>query len=132
METPEGSVYTPSQMSSSTSNLSFSQASFLEQPTPSHASALSDDNVSLTSSLSTDTDDDEAEAEWQESLQQLNLLVSLVVIPFFGKWVGRRCAYWVWTRYMTWKYPVDIVITNPKAFNAAGVVGALSSPSPAL
>jgi hypothetical protein len=94
METPEGSIYTPSQMSSSTSNLSFSQTSFLEQPTPSHASALSDDNASLTSSLSTDTDDDEAEAEWQESLQQLNLLVSLVVIPFFGKWVGRRCAYW--------------------------------------
>jgi len=28
---------------------------------------------------------------------------------------------------MTWKYPVDVVITNRKAFNIAGAVGALST-----
>jgi len=27
---------------------------------------------------------------------------------------------------MTWKYPVDVVTTNRKAFNIAGAVGALS------
>ena len=29
-----------------------------------------------------------------------------------------------WKRYMEWMYPVDIVITNKAAFNAAGIVGA--------
>ena len=44
---------------------------------------------------SSDYDDDEgdAEAEWQESLQQLELLLSMVLVPFVGKWVGRKCAY---------------------------------------
>lgn len=95
--TPSSSIYTPS-------DLSFSQASFLDAPTP----AMSDlghqehnhdhDHGNLqhadTESLTGTETDDEAEQEWQESLQQLNLLVSLVVLPFFGKWVGRRCAYW--------------------------------------
>ena len=98
--TPEGSLYTPTEMSSSSSNLSFSQASFREHPTPPQTSVLSDATSSTSSVISTsssDTDDDdgdEAEEEWQESLRELNVLVSLVVIPFFGRWVGRKCAYW--------------------------------------
>ena len=103
ISTPEGSLYTPTESSSSSSsNLSFSQASFLEHPASSQTSVLSDATSSTSSSTSnSDTDDDddddeEAEAEWQESLRELNMLVSLVVIPFFGKWVGRKCAYWGW------------------------------------
>ncbi|KAI5859191.1 hypothetical protein BZA05DRAFT_383619 [Tricharina praecox] len=125
MSTPESSVYTPteSSVSGSVDSLSFNQsASFIAHP--SSPSPPSPRSIASDSSLSTD---DEAEAEWQESLQQLELLFSLVVIPFFGKWVGRRCAYWAWTRFMTWKYPVDIVITNRKAFNIAGALGALST-----
>ena len=38
-------------------------------------------------------DEGDAEAEWQESLQQLELLLSMVLVPFIGKWVGRKCAY---------------------------------------
>ncbi|KAI5818635.1 hypothetical protein BZA77DRAFT_385725 [Pyronema omphalodes] len=138
--TPSSSIYTPS-------DLSFSQASFLDASTP--AMSEFDDversegrnqdfgrentegNVrqeDLESITGTETDD-EAEQEWQESLQQLNLLVSLVVLPFFGKWIGRRCAYWAWTKFMTWKHPaMQMVVTNKAAWNAAGVVGAISGP----
>lgn len=131
IETPESSVYVPTEMSSSSSDLSFSQSSFVQYP-PTTISAMSsisdlDDNDSLTStSLSTD---DEAEAEWQESLQQLEHLVTLVVVPFLGKYVGRRCAYWAWAKFMTRKYPVNVVITNSAAFKTVGGISPLSSPS---
>jgi len=93
MSTPESSIYTPagSSVAGSVDSLSFSQsASFVSDP-PSPTPPSSPRSEPSDSSLSTDGD---AEAEWQESLQQLELLFSLVVIPFFGKWVGRRCAYW--------------------------------------
>jgi hypothetical protein len=38
-------------------------------------------------------DDDLAEQEWQESLAQLALLFNLVLLPFAGKYFGRRFAY---------------------------------------
>jgi hypothetical protein len=31
-----------------------------------------------------------------------------------------------WTRFMEWKYPVEVVMTNKAAFRGAGVVEALS------
>jgi hypothetical protein len=36
----------------------------------------------------------DAEAEWQESIEQLELLLTMVLVPFIGKYLGRRCAYW--------------------------------------
>lgn len=86
MPTPGGSIYTPD---ASVSSLS---ASMIDIPpaTPSHDSALS----SVSGDGSDSDDDGDAEEEWQESLRQLELLISMVVVPFFGKWVGRRTAYW--------------------------------------
>ncbi|KAK9470329.1 uncharacterized protein V1510DRAFT_370449 [Dipodascopsis tothii] len=43
------------------------------------------------SSISTEID--EAQAEWEESLRQLQFLISLVVLPFAGKFMGRKFAY---------------------------------------
>ena len=31
--------------------------------------------------------------EWEENLKQLQLLVSVVLMPWFGKWLGRRWAH---------------------------------------
>lgn len=53
-------------------------------PTTSSSSALSDD----------DLDESDAEREWKESLQQLELLLTVVVVPYVGKYFGRKCAYW--------------------------------------
>ena len=46
-----------------------------------------------------DTEDEgveesDAEREWKESLQQLELLLTMVVVPYLGKYFGRKCAYW--------------------------------------
>lgn len=42
-------------------------------------------------------DDDEhklAQQEWEESLIQLQQLFAAVVLPYFGKWLGRRWSLW--------------------------------------
>lgn len=46
------------------------------------------------SSYVSDNSDSDADAEWRESLQQLELMLTLVLVPFFGKFIGRKCAYW--------------------------------------
>ena len=51
------------------------------------------------SAPSDDIDDDEeqesdAEKEWKESLQQLELILTMVLVPYAGKYFGRKCAYW--------------------------------------
>lgn len=46
---------------------------------------------------SSDLDDEfrsDAQKEWEESLQQLELLLTMVVVPYLGKYFGRKCAYW--------------------------------------
>jgi hypothetical protein len=35
-----------------------------------------------------------AQQEWEESLQQLQQLFSLVLLPTLGKFLGRRWSYW--------------------------------------
>ncbi len=35
-----------------------------------------------------------AQEEWEESMQQLSQLLSIVLLPFFGKWLGRRWSHW--------------------------------------
>jgi hypothetical protein len=46
------------------------------------------------SDYSTSTYTSDAEREWEESLKQLELLLGMVVVPFVGKYFGRKCAYW--------------------------------------
>lgn len=67
----------------------------------SYGSETDDDIASLPSESTTDSDletlsDDysDAEAEWRESIEQLELLLTMVLVPFVGKYLGRRCAYW--------------------------------------
>ncbi|MCJ1307719.1 hypothetical protein MMC25_001367 [Agyrium rufum] len=68
-----------------------------------------------------------AEKEWKESLQQLELLLTMVLVPYIGKYFGRKCAYWGWGKYMEWKYPVQVKITSKAQFNAAGAVEAAAT-----
>ncbi|KAJ5336556.1 hypothetical protein N7541_004729 [Penicillium brevicompactum] len=116
-----------SSQSPESSNPSFSMSAYMN--------SYSDDEVaSLPSESTTESDletlseySSDAEEEWRESIQQLELLLSMVLVPFIGKLMGRRCAYWSWTRFMQWKYPVEVVIQNPGAFKAAGVVEAAAT-----
>lgn len=59
-----------------------------------------DDLDSLPSSLSSDVPSSseagsaDAQHEWEESLEQIQLLLTMVLVPFAGKYLGRKFAYW--------------------------------------
>ena len=91
-------------------------------PTDSEIRSLPSSDAS--DSITSDLEESDAEKEWRESLQQLEMLLTLVLVPYVGKYFGRRCAYWIWGRYMEWQYPVEVVMTSPAAFKGAGVVEA--------
>jgi len=71
------------------------------------------------SDASTDSFSD-AEREWRENLRQLESLVFLFLVPFTGKFVGRKTAYWVWARVMEWRHPVKVAASSKTAV-AAGI-----------
>lgn len=45
-------------------------------------------------SIDSDAEESDAEREWKESLGQLELLLTMVIVPYLGKYFGRKCAYW--------------------------------------
>jgi hypothetical protein len=112
------------------SSIATSQPSIIDAP-----STNGEEMDSLPSSPTTDdslsmSDDEEwqqADREWKESLQQLELLLSMVIIPYAGKYFGRKFAYWGWKQYMEWQYPVEIVFTNKARFKAVGAIEAAAS-----
>lgn len=81
------------------SDLSSSQPSFINHP-HSTTSSSSDEIDSLPSTTDDEySDDDEdyksdAERQWHESLEQLELLLTMVLVPYLGKYFGRKAAYW--------------------------------------
>ncbi|KAJ6031157.1 hypothetical protein N7540_001889 [Penicillium herquei] len=134
------------------SNPSFSMSAYMV-PSTQHSYESDDEIASLPSESTTDSDletlsDDysDAEAEWRESIEQLELLLTMVLVPFMGKYLGRRCAYWSmlvpvhllccilltgfhvgWTRFMQWKYPVEVVMRSPGVFKGIGAIEAAAS-----
>ncbi|KID98827.1 hypothetical protein MAJ_05208, partial [Metarhizium majus ARSEF 297] len=75
---------------------------------------------SSTSDVYSDADSD-AQAEWDRSLEQLQLLLTMMIVPWVGKYFGRKFAYWSWGRYMEWMHGVEVRWTNKKAFKAVGI-----------
>ncbi|KAL6245897.1 hypothetical protein RBB50_007050 [Rhinocladiella similis] len=77
--------------------------------------------------VSEDDFESDAEREWKESLQQLEMLLTMVIVPYAGKYFGRKFAYWGWKSFMEWRYPVEIVVTNKAAFKGTGAIVAAAS-----
>ncbi|TGJ81612.1 hypothetical protein E0Z10_g7145 [Xylaria hypoxylon] len=75
-----------------------------------------------TESFESDDDDYDAQKEWERSLEQLQLLLTMILIPFAGKYLGRKFAYWSWARYMEWSHDVEISWTSKKTFKAVGAI----------
>ncbi|KAI8633847.1 hypothetical protein F5Y19DRAFT_415356 [Xylariaceae sp. FL1651] len=73
-----------------------------------------------TESFASDEDDYDAQREWEQSLEQLQLLLTMILVPFAGKYFGRKFAYWSWARYMEWMHNVEISWTSKKTFKAVG------------
>lgn len=68
-------------------------------PSSQHYDDDDDDLDSLPSSLSSgvlssEVDSQDAQREWEESLEQIQLLLTMVLVPFAGKFLGRKFAYW--------------------------------------
>ena len=98
--------------------------------------AASDSSLEADISPYDSDSESDAEEEWRESMQQLELLLTMVLIPFVGKFLGRKCAYWGmptrhqtpkyviffwlpsltvdalpgWGKFMEWKYPAEVTI----------------------
>ncbi|KXJ87651.1 hypothetical protein Micbo1qcDRAFT_207853 [Microdochium bolleyi] len=86
------------------------------------------DSLPSSSTESFESDDDfDAQKEWEASLEQLQLLLTMIIVPFAGKYFGRKFAYWSWARYMEWNHDVEIQWTNKKKFKVAGAVEAAAT-----
>ncbi|PNY27479.1 Uncharacterized protein TCAP_02605 [Tolypocladium capitatum] len=89
-----------------------------------------DDVDSLPSSSTSDVysdADSEAQAEWERSLEQLQLILTMMVVPWMGKYFGRKFAFWSWAQYMEWVHNVEVRWTGKKAFKAAGAAEATAA-----
>lgn len=62
------------------------------------------DDISSSSSDITDSSADSSdsydsererqlEREWEEGMEQLKMITTIVLLPFFGKWLGKKWAY---------------------------------------
>lgn len=77
-----------------------SDSSYHEIPPQSPSSDDEIDSLPSTSASTTSISPSEedyqsdAEREWRESLQQLELLLTMVLVPYLGKYFGRKAAYW--------------------------------------
>ncbi|KAL5518858.1 hypothetical protein ACEPAH_541 [Sanghuangporus vaninii] len=70
---------------------------------------MGSESVSSIDSSPAASDDDEgydtdeelriAQQEWEENLRQLQLLFSIVLLPYLGKWLGRKWAHTLYDRY---------------------------------
>jgi len=58
--------------------------------------SLPSSSAGSTTSMSPSEEEElsDAEREWNESLQQIELLLTMVLVPYLGKYFGRKCAYW--------------------------------------
>ena len=96
-----------SSMASSFDNISepsISQPSIIDHPfersdTGADLDDLPSPSVPDSDDISTSDDgeyngESDAEREWKESVQQLELLLSMVLVPYLGKYFGRKFAYW--------------------------------------
>lgn len=85
---------------SSSSAAAMSESSYQQLPTQPSSSSDEVDSLPSSSASSTSVSPSEedsyndAEREWRESLQQLELLLTMVLVPYLGKYFGRKAAYW--------------------------------------
>ena len=66
-------------------------------PSPDHSNDDIDSLPSTDTHSSLDDEeegDSDADREWRESLQQIELLLTMVIVPYLGKYFGRKAAYW--------------------------------------
>ncbi|OAX84079.1 hypothetical protein ACJ72_01558 [Emergomyces africanus] len=119
--------FSPPSSSASAHLLASHLNSFSDEDEVASLPSVSTSDSSLDLDFSDRDEESDAEREWKESIQQLELLLTMVIIPFAGKFLGRKCAYWGWGKMMEWKYPVEIVVQNKAVSRSAGAIEAAAS-----
>ncbi|KFY18056.1 hypothetical protein V492_00181 [Pseudogymnoascus sp. VKM F-4246] len=83
-----------------------------------------DDLDSLPSSIDSSEESSEyssdAQKEWEASLQQIELLLTMVVVPYVGKYFGRKCAYWSESAFSDTAFMLEMV--NGQGLGCLGTV----------
>ncbi|KAF9229167.1 hypothetical protein BS17DRAFT_688312 [Gyrodon lividus] len=64
--------------------------------------SLSDASVDTESNFSDHSDDEYrlAQKEWEESIEELQQLALVLLLPWAGKFIGRKTSYWLYARYL--------------------------------
>ena len=92
----EGTDQPQSSTADPASPLSIDETDYLPSPTTSGSSSTTSplDDDDIIENGGNDEMLSDAERQWRESMQQLELLLTMVLIPYLGKVLGRRCAFW--------------------------------------
>lgn len=78
-------------------NMSTSDSYIIQDASPESSNDQDEIDSLPSSDLSSDLDSEEesdAQKEWEASLQQLELILTMVIVPYAGKYFGRKFAYW--------------------------------------
>ncbi|KIK96006.1 hypothetical protein PAXRUDRAFT_826427 [Paxillus rubicundulus Ve08.2h10] len=64
--------------------------------------SLSDASVDTESKFSYNSDDEYrlAQKEWEESIEELQQLALVLLLPWAGKFLGRKTSHWLYARYI--------------------------------
>ncbi|KAI3404005.2 hypothetical protein KGF56_003164 [Candida oxycetoniae] len=46
-----------------------------------------------------------AQEQWEESMKQIQTLLSLIIFPLIGKLLGRRTSKFIWRKFADWWFP---------------------------
>ncbi|CAD6586190.1 MAG: hypothetical protein CYPHOPRED_003442 [Cyphobasidiales sp. Tagirdzhanova-0007] len=80
------------------------------------SSFCDEDDKAFINSTSSDKPSQGAQEEWEENIRQLQLALSVLILPTLGKYLGRRWAYslykryiavgWSWTLFLPKRWPI--------------------------
>lgn len=82
---------------------------------PDHDDDDVDSLPSISSSIldSSEADSSDAQREWEASLEQLQLLLTMIIMPFAGKFLGRKFAYWSAFPFLFFFFPLPCDCISP-------------------
>ncbi|KAF9925108.1 hypothetical protein FBU30_005067 [Linnemannia zychae] len=66
--------------------------------------SIDDDSDFSEFSTTSSTSTRDLQREWDENMEQGRQLFAIVIFPFVGRWIGKKVAYWAWTRFLQHHY----------------------------
>ncbi|KAF0445625.1 hypothetical protein F8M41_003096 [Gigaspora margarita] len=67
---------------------------------PSEDSEISPQTPNTQDDVASDVTDE----DWEELLEQTQQILVVFILPFIGRWLGRKFSFWAWARFVEWYY----------------------------